>query len=106
MKNDEGVHALLQSAHTTDREVRYLLKGDLRQMSIQGEFLRNRGIDARATGGNVGVCSEEDYKKSLRLIWSNKVEGWWNYKDDLLKYGICQAERFDSALNIECERNK
>lgn len=82
--------------------VRFLLDGDLSQMLRQEEFLSSRGMDVGHSDVYPGLYTEEDFKKALKLIWDNRVDGWWNYKTEYINHAICTSELFDSALNVPC----
>ena len=74
-------------------------RGDLRQIAAQMEFLRKHGFQIGSVNAFPAVRTEEDLKKGLTLIWNNKVDGWWNYKDRFSRYGICSDADFNIALN-------
>jgi len=86
----------------TNEKYNFFLSGDLCQMSTQRNFLSNRGFDLKQN--DVYPCLKDcDKKMALKLIWENKVEGWWHYKDEYIKLNICKKEDFNKKLNIACE---
>jgi hypothetical protein len=90
---------LLNSAANDERNKDYtfFLSGDLSQMSTQRSFLSSRGFDLKQN--NVYPClKEEDVEKALKLIWEQRVEGWWHYEDRYVKHGICTKEEFWTRL--------
>lgn len=95
----EGIVHLIHSIEKKDPVI-FLLDGDLDQMSIQEGFLKSKGIRVGINGGRPGLFSEEDFKKSLKLIWQFKVKGWWNYFQRYISYSICTKEEFEKAKNI------
>jgi hypothetical protein len=77
----------------------YLLDGDLNQMSIQKSKLLTKGITIEQHDIYPAISSQEDYVRALRVIWYDKIEGWWNYKGQFIKYGICSEEQFKKGFN-------
>lgn len=73
------------------------LNGDLNQMYTQMDFLRQRGISVNVNGG-IPIINANDFERSIRLIYENRVIGWWNYKDELVSFGICTEEEFMDRL--------
>ena len=79
------------------QDFNFFLSGDLSQMATQKQFLSNMRIVTKQN--NVYPCLREvDIEKSMTLIWKNKVEGWWHYKDQYVKYGICTEDEFMKRL--------
>jgi hypothetical protein len=76
----------------------YYFKGDLCQISKQGDLLFNYDINVLMSNVYPTVETEEEYKKALSLIWANKCEGWWHYKEDYIKYGICKKSEYVKRL--------
>jgi hypothetical protein len=75
----------------------FTLQGDLNQMAIQKRFLKKQLFEV----GQVDVYPTiryEDIKQALILLYFNRVEGWWNYKSELLKFEICTEDEFKSSL--------
>lgn len=90
---------LFQSAanNETNQTHSFFLDGDLSQMSIQRNFLQARGFDVKQN--NVYPClKEEDVEKALKLIWDNRVEGWWHYQEKYAELKICTKEEFFARL--------
>lgn len=79
------------------------LNGDLNQMYTQENFLRNRGISVTVDGG-IPMVKTEDYERSIRAIYGNRIIGWWNYKESLISLGICTEEEFVKELKWLVER--
>ena len=79
------------------QDFNFFLSGDLSQMATQKQFLSNMGIVTKQN--NVYPCLRQvDIEKSMTLIWKNKVEGWWHYKDQYVKYGICTEDEFRTRI--------
>jgi len=76
----------------------YYFDGDLCQMAEQKNFLQRRGFNIIMSDVYPTVKTEEEFKKALRLIWDNKIEGWWHYIEYYVKYGICSRLEFRKAL--------
>jgi hypothetical protein len=74
-------------------------------MATQMEALKEYGIRAEVEGG-IPYIDEREYERALAIIWLDKVAGWWNYKDDLFKYGICTEEQYTGSLKRSVERHK
>lgn len=71
------------------------LKGDLNQMVTQAQFLSSVG------GYNVVnfvVQTSKDNIHPLSLIFSHRIDGWWNYKDELIEAKLCTEETFQRAM--------
>lgn len=76
---------------------RFYISGDLNQMAIQKRVLSQHGIQT-VQSDVYPTVSMEDLPKALQIIWKNKVEGWWHYKDEYIKYSICSAEEFKNGF--------
>lgn len=85
----------------TDDGAKFTLDGDLSQMANQETFLRNAGFRVGRIDVYPGLYTEEDHKAALKMIWDNRVDGWWHYDKDYLKYGICTKEQFDTRLGVK-----
>ena len=84
----------------------YTFSGDLRQMSQQDDFLRERGFDVGRINVYPSVKTEEEFKRALRAIYEARCPGWWHYSSRYIQYGICTAAEFNRAMDIECEQSK
>lgn len=90
---------LLNSAIKKERNDNYsfFLRGDLCQMATQRNFLSHRGFNLKQN--DVYPCLKEcDVERALKEIYLNKVEGWWHYDDEYVKYNICTKEEFLNKL--------
>jgi len=90
---------LLAAAVNDERNENYsfFLDGDLSQMSSQRRFLNERGIQTRQN--NVYPClRESDVLKALQLIWEQRCDGWWHYRDKYVELNICTKEDFNNRL--------
>lgn len=102
-----GVLGLLGSAnHYDEGYAFYVGNGDLVQMSAQKEFLRRRGFDIGQRDVYPCVKTEEEQVRALKAIWEARVDGWWNHDRDLVRLGICTREEYNTALGIECEKER
>lgn len=73
----------------------YLLnQGDLHQMGVQELFLRQHGFNVHQVDVFPAIKTKEEYIDALKAIYRNYVDGWWNYKDHYVRYGICTEEEF------------
>lgn len=93
-----GVVSLLFSAGRRDEGIVYLLSGDLCQMSTQEQYLANQGMNLGHNDVYPGFKTQEEYLEAIRLIWQNRIEGWWNYERELVKAGICTQNEFDGRF--------
>ncbi|MBU2704102.1 L-rhamnose mutarotase [Sporomusaceae bacterium BoRhaA] len=86
---------------------RYLLnQGDLHQLGVQSLFLRRNGFDIEQVDVFSAVETEDEYNEAIALFYQNRVEGWWNYKDELIKYRICTEDEFKKALQESVDRKR
>jgi hypothetical protein len=106
--NPVGVWGLM--AHAVNKssapEYGHSLNGDLNQMGIQGEVLRAQGFDVRHNDVYPCLRTTEDFKRALQLFWDRETEGWWNYRERMIEYGICTEETWKAKLDAYCERRK
>lgn len=81
----------------------YALDGDLNQMSIQKRYLQNEcaGFNIISQSGywQPFLENKEEYDRAISCFWLDKVEGWWNYKSQLIKNNICTEEEFFEVLS-------
>ena len=73
---------------------------DLNQMFNQRDVLTKRGISVIESGG-IPMVHSSDYERSLRIIWNDKIEGWWNYRNDLISLGICTEEEYKEKIMMD-----
>lgn len=87
--------SLIAHAGKEDAGYRFTFnQGDLCQMSTQDRFLQQRGFNIGHVDVFPAVATKEEYVMALRLFYENCVEGWWNYRDEFIKHGICTNEEF------------
>ena len=101
-----GVLGLLGSAGKHDEGYKYTVKGDLGQMSAQGDFLRRRGFDVGQLDVYPALKTEEEYNWAVLSIYLSKIEGWWHYRKPLIEAGICTEEEFNASLDRYIETHK
>ncbi len=102
MNNQAGVLNLIQSASNKRNDGRlFTLEGDLSQMANQSDFLEKKGFRVGRIDCYPGLFTEDDYRKALAAIWENRVDGWWHYDEDYVKYGICTMEQFNNRLGVK-----
>lgn len=83
------------------------LNGDLNQIGMQKKYLETEcvGFKLNQNSGFVpNFDSQSEYERALNCLWLDKVHGWWNYKDDLIKYLVCDEDEFKTALKKSCDR--
>ncbi|MGE5329294.1 MAG: hypothetical protein ACM3KR_07295 [Deltaproteobacteria bacterium] len=94
----EGVAGLMSGAGKNMDVVLFTFKGDLRQMAEQQRALQDAGIQVLRRDVYPGVKTEEDFIKALTIIWTQRVEGWWHYKERYAQYGICTKNQYNRRL--------
>jgi hypothetical protein len=92
------VYAHMTAGRHTDGYEIIVGSGDLNQMMDQKLFLQNRGFDVRNSDVYPAVRSHEDAKRALAAMWKARVSGWWNMESMFLRYSVCTAAEFESAL--------
>ncbi len=101
------MYNLINSAanNESNKSHTFFIDGDLLQMSEQKRFLQSRGFNVQQN--NVYPClRQEDVERALKLIWENRVEGWWHYEEKYVELGICTKEEFWARLNNSVKRNE
>lgn len=83
---------------TSTDSSRFLLSGDLNQMSIQRNFLINKGFEVLQNNVYPSL-KPADTKRALTLIWTENIAGWWHYQKEYAQHVICSAEEFKTKLN-------
>ncbi len=74
------------------------IRGDLYQMAEQTRALIHIGIRLKAS--NVyRIIHKDDVVRALGYIWLYRVEGWWHYDKEYVKYNICTSEDFKRRLH-------
>lgn len=86
----------------------YLLSGDLCQMGTMESALRSAGhpVCRSESGTYPGFVTEDQYKAGLTFLYNRRVEGWWNQRTDLVKYGVCTEAEYIVALDEEVKRGR
>jgi hypothetical protein len=67
------------------------------QVLAQEAHLRQLGVEVTRSDVYI-IVKEADMERSLRSIFTNRVDGWWTYQERYLKLGICTDQEFDAAL--------
>ena len=93
-----GVMSLLASAGTRQEGFRFLLNGDLNQMGIQKNFLREQDFNVGQVDVYPALQTQEEYDRAITLIWERRVAGWWHYESRLVELEVCTKEEFSQAL--------
>jgi len=84
---------------------KYLLnQGDLNQLSDQRRFLSMRGFDVEQVDVFSAVATKEEYVNAIKAIYESRINGWWNYRDELIENGICTLEQYKENLKKSVER--
>jgi len=84
----------------TDNLAHYTLNGDLNQMSIMRQRLREAGFPVVMNDVYHGfrLADKDEYIKALQFLFDNRVSGWWNQKERLFKEGICTLDEYAMAI--------
>lgn len=95
-----GVMGLMMKAVLGARapEYTFSFNGDLNCMGIQAQFLKLKGFDIAFNDVYPCVKTEDEFKRAIKLIFDNDVEGWWNYREKILKYGICDEQTWQQKI--------
>jgi len=75
-----------------------LTKGDLNQQAIQRKLLRNSSIKHERVDVYCEI-SEEYIKEFVTLMYTNRIEGWWLYNEELISYNVCTVEQYRESLH-------
>ena len=68
-------------------------------MAIQQEkFLRGKGFEVIDIEGHPSLNSKEEFEKAVKLIWQEKIDGWWLYEGHLTNSGVCTIKQFEAAF--------
>jgi hypothetical protein len=90
-------------------QIRYSLNGDLNQMVVQKRYLQTECVGfviIQESSFFPLIESESEYERALNCFWNDRVDGWWNYKDHLIKYLVCTEEEFKDVLREQVEAKK
>ena len=82
----------------------FALQGDLNQLGEQEHKLRQAGFILKQWDVIPYFEDAKDFEKALNFIWFRKIKGWWLYKDEYVKYGICTAEEWREELKKSVAR--
>jgi len=73
------------------------MSGDLSQMGTQRRVLNRHGVETIQS--DVYPCiKQEDIPRAMKIIWDNRVEGWWHYESEYVAHSICSKEEFKTRL--------
>jgi len=97
--------SLSSAGSKAPKEYTFYIQGDLCQMGRQKDVLSAQGFSLRQSDV-YPVLQEKDKQAALEVIWSTRVDGWWHYKDEMVKLGICTVEGWNTALGVTCDKNK
>jgi hypothetical protein len=90
-------------ANNVSGDAYYIFSGDLNQMGIIEDKLRNAGFNVcrTASGTYPGFPRNEleEYKRALKYVYDNHIEGWWNQLHYFLEHGICTQEEYNLHFN-------
>lgn len=77
----------------------YLLnQGDLKQLSAQRRHLEMCNFKIESIDVFSAVSTEAEKIQAIRSFYNHCVDGWWNYQEELIQYGICTKEEFLQKL--------
>jgi hypothetical protein len=104
--NVPGVYGLLIHAINKDRAEGFALNGDLNTMSIQADVLRAQGFTVTFNDVYPIVQTEDEFKRALQLFWDREVPGWWNYREKMIQYDICNKNSWTDKLQSYTAKSK
>ena len=83
-----------------DNPVYYTLDGDLNQMGIMRDTLRNAGFRVAMLNVYPGFRknNKDGYIRALQFLLDNRIKGWWNQEREMIEHGVCTQEEFDNAI--------
>lgn len=83
-----------------DRRAHYVFSGDLSQMGTIEAYLRMQGFAVVKCDVYPGFPKDQfsEYIRALRLLYEEKIEGWWNQEEALIAHGICTPQEFRIRL--------
>jgi hypothetical protein len=94
---DAGIFNLLEAAvgKRCDEGFIYTVSGDLSQMSAQKRFLESQGVVLGQVDVYPALRTEKDFLAAVRLIWENRIDGWWHYEKEIVEnLKLCSKEDF------------
>ena len=71
------------------------LEGDLNQMWGMKRFLTEHGFQL-GQSDVYPIIKKEDVIQALHIIYIEKPEGWWHYKEKYIKFEVCTKDGFKS----------
>jgi len=96
-QNDATLVHLFAHANKRNDEIKYTLSGgDLSTLARHASFLKEHGFDVGFNDIYPGFKTREEKERALRLLYEHRIDGWMCYKTDLIEYGICTAEEFET----------
>ena len=72
-------------------------KGDLNQQAIQRKLLRTESISYEEVDVYCSVASE-DVERFITTMYIRRIEGWWLYNEELIKYNVCTVDQYRDSL--------
>ena len=100
----DGLDLLFSAGSHAPKEYTFYIQGDLDQMGAQKDVLKSRGFSLQQSDV-YPVLQEKDIQSALLAIWLTRTEGWWHYKDEMVKLGICTVEEWGTALDMQCGKS-
>lgn len=86
--------------------MKYSLQGDLCQMLAQKKAMDLYGVPYIMQDVYPTIEGDNDYKRALIIIWDDRIEGWWHYKEEYVRFGICSEEEFNTRLHKQVNGKK
>lgn len=80
-----------------------LNEGDLGQMAAQKRFLLDRGFEVGQQDAFPALRAV-DFPRALQLLFTHRVEGWWNLERAFVENQVCTADQFREAMRTAVEK--
>jgi hypothetical protein len=80
----------------------YYIKGDLNQTHNQKRYLEKecRGFKLSSDNGlTYFLDSKDEFNRAICCIWHDKVDGFWNYKNELIEIEEITEVKFYEVLH-------
>lgn len=89
----------VEKANTRTSEYTHILcGGDLHQLGIWEEFLLRNRIEVGNQDVYPAFKTAEVRKTAIRLLWEERVEGWWNLNKEVLRLEIATEDEIRTAF--------
>lgn len=97
-----GLFDALSGMH--DNRAYFTFDGDLNQLGTIYRRLHDAGFAVVKSNVYPGFPedAEDEYRRALDYVYGCRVNGWWNQREALIRYGICTEDEYTAALDALC----